>query len=1104
MALLSSYPTETIITDTDRLLGSNENSETSLYTVGSIRQYLQNNLRSPIITSTHPTSTSLMATAHGPVTQGRAGLLFLDNNSTLRCAQINNQIDLVQDATAQTTNPISELTIDFSEITWDASSYGTTTKTTDNYFLYVNSTQWDSLVSAHASRTSLNSSDIWIYDPRDPTIKAKIDVMNFSASQYTRTDRSTVNTYRIIFKNMSSSFMSSDKISFNMTTLPFSTNIGSYADFFGYSKEANASEIHWRESTDYITGIQFWYSSFFRRQTLYDLNFRNVVFPICLMFFNDGIEMAYSTTDPSSATTGIQVSATQKLFKNCINNDGSLFFTQGKNQTSYLQYAESKSPSFGEQCRSIFLSTTRFVMVVNNPVSRLKLFTRNRDTLDLSTITTKSSFEAITSIGGYRSGWFNNAKGNASDNTGTSGVDYSTFYGRPTGFYYFSDTNIPRAIFVAYGALFSCLTTSYEKIFYKVEQDSYGASLGNITTETVCGFTSSSLTNQSVGRITDIIAWDNSSNAWKHFKIKNTINRHTSQTTATSASYDDITATSTAGGAYFAAGLTTRFNHSYSPALTFLIYDRINEQSKTWTLTKHDSLMPESIDGETGNRIAYPPVRVFDIFRISNTRFGISFSRDYFRNKNFASNSGRILRGFTPTALLPFHQFTTDDSHIKQHKQSIGIRSYQHEYYSVGSYIFNNFMILNLNNTNEVIPEIYESPENTVYNFSNDFTGNLQYLNRSFHVKSSSDNSLSLFGMYYTGGSPFQNSLIDINTTVSNYRSTIFKKYTYFQRGTNVIPVIGRDSSPNHVFHINGTRANIFHYTRSNPILYINLLTSGLDNKIANDGSGVIQYHNLSISGRVPDITSPGRIKWLQYLSLTYNAQTRVTQATESRYYYRNYIYNNFSTTIPLYVPNSNPRALVEDRGTSSVYIQFTGTTGEINRPLWMLTMGGQHLSSYRTIRDQMIFKELPSLLTFLTFNQVNSTNYQYYGVASNLNYNVNNVNTTWFQFSNIILRCALVRRLYFKDYSIESQLSIYRTLGQRTQGFFAESGADGASVRFILDNGSFLFSGLWDNLEPGKLYTINPFSGALEQTTDQSRVYGYALTSSILSKIRY
>ena len=76
MALLSSYRVESIITDSDRLLGTNENSETSLFTVGSLRTYLSNRIRSPVIVSTHPTSTSIQAIAHGAVTKGKAGIFI--------------------------------------------------------------------------------------------------------------------------------------------------------------------------------------------------------------------------------------------------------------------------------------------------------------------------------------------------------------------------------------------------------------------------------------------------------------------------------------------------------------------------------------------------------------------------------------------------------------------------------------------------------------------------------------------------------------------------------------------------------------------------------------------------------------------------------------------------------------------------------------------------------------------------------------------------------------------------------------------------------------------------------------------------------------------
>ena len=179
--------------------------------------------------------------------------------------------------------------------------------------------------------------------------------------------------------------------------------------------------------------------------------------------------------------------------------------------------------------------------------------------------------------------------------------------------------------------------------------------------------------------------------------------------------------------------------------------------------------------------------------------------------------------------------------------------------------------------------------------------------------------------------------------------------------------------------------------------------------------------------------------------------------------------------------------------------------TGEINRPLFPLITNHRYNNSInRSIQDRMIFKEVPSLMTFLTFNQVGSTgNLIHYGVNTSVSYSATSINTTWFNHNNQ-LQSALVRKIYFKDYGIESQLSIYRTLGQRTQGFFSASVGDGETVRFILDNGSFIFSGLWDNLEPGKLYTINPNNGALEKTTDANRVYGYALTSSILSKVRY
>ena len=926
MALLSSYRTESVITDTDKLLGANENSETSLFTVGSLRTYLQNNLTSPIVTSTNPPSFSINAVAHGSVIKGRAGLLYLDNNSTLKCAQVNNQIELVQDPTAQTTNPISELTIDFTDIEWDASSYGTTSKTTDNYFLYLWLTQFDSLVSTHQNNTSLTSTSIWIYDPRDPTIKAQIDTFNFSSSQFQRTDRTNVLGSTITFKNMSASFQASDKISFGFTTLPVGNNNSSREDFVSYFKKATASVISFGNSTnDNIEGVNFWTSR--TSNVRYPLSrlFSTFNAPAALMFFNDGIEMAYSTTDPSSATTGIQVSATQKLFKNCINNDGSLFFDNGSSLASSLTQIGGGpvARSFGYFCRAIFLSTTRFVMIVNNPSSRLKLFTKSRDTLDLSTITTKTAFNNITSIGGFRSGWFNNANGMATDSAGENGVAFTAMYGRPAGFLFTTDTQISRAIFMLYGGLFSCLTTSYEKIFYKVEKNPYRNATGNLSPETICGFTSNSLSNRIAGRITEIIAWDNTASEWKHFKIKNTINRNNSQSTATSASYDDITSSSPAGGTYFASGLTTRFNHSYSPVLNFLIYDRPDTSSKVWTLTAHDSLMPESIDSATGTQTAHPPGRIFDIFRISDTRFGISFARPYFRPNNDPFSTGQTNRSNTPTALFPFYNFTSDDLHIKQNKQSIGMRSYQIEYFDQGAAYTTNLMILNVNNRNQVIPEVYESPEKDIYNFSNDYTNS--NLSKSFSVKSVSDNSLSLYALsrYQSAVNGFNSYLQEVNTTVTNYRSTIFKKYTDFLSGSTTIGVI--NTSLNALLNIDGTRANIFQISGSRVNLNINLLTSDLNDKVAITSSGVVQYNSFAMMSRIPDITSPGNIKYLNSINLTYDTNTRITSGQETREYFRNYIYWNLSTTIPQYVPNSNPQQKIIASGPSSLFLQYTG-----------------------------------------------------------------------------------------------------------------------------------------------------------------------------------
>ena len=182
------------------------------------------------------------------------------------------------------------------------------------------------------------------------------------------------------------------------------------------------------------------------------------------------------------------------------------------------------------------LTATNAAGTVNSSVVVTVTIDPNRSTL------TKTQFEAL-SLSGFTTKWINNT-GQANNSAGSGRQGYSTLWGRPAG-YYGSHPGNGRNVFMLYGAMLSCPTATYNKVYYKLETSAYGGVSHTNARETICGYASSNWTSGfAQDRVTDLVAWDGTANRPKHFKIKDSITVASSQTTTTANAYEDITAIS--------------------------------------------------------------------------------------------------------------------------------------------------------------------------------------------------------------------------------------------------------------------------------------------------------------------------------------------------------------------------------------------------------------------------------------------------------------------------------------------------------------------------------------------------------------------------------
>ena len=349
MALISSYNRNRSISDDDLFLGVDENSNTSLFSVGDIRTYLANTLRSPVITSSNPTSYSINVTVRGAASKGQAGILFSDQTRNLKAAAVNNQADLISDPNLNVSNIISSLDIDFSAVTWDASTFGEVRTSPDVHVLKLKTNTWSAAGLANTS--SLNSQTIWVYDSGDRTIKAKLTRVNFGRD-------TSANPY-FTFTDASASWTAASDIQARVFITGRASATGNnYYQNLNFKKAAATTNI--------IPVVQG------------SISIRNQIglTGLFVIFYKNGIEMSLSTVDPSTITgnTGFSVSSTQKLFKTLINDSGcpACFFSAARNY-----YGNSF-----EQIKGIFLSTTRFVLTVLAPTSRIRTINTEEDQTD--------------------------------------------------------------------------------------------------------------------------------------------------------------------------------------------------------------------------------------------------------------------------------------------------------------------------------------------------------------------------------------------------------------------------------------------------------------------------------------------------------------------------------------------------------------------------------------------------------------------------------------------------------------------------------------------------------------------------------------------------
>ena len=392
MALLSSYRVESFITDTDRLLGANENSETSLFTVGSLRTYFSNTIRSPVITTNNPSTYSVSVVAHGSASKGQAGLFFIDHLGTLKAAAVNNASDLIENPNLTAESPLNNLEIDFTEVTWDASSLGSQKTGRQDLYVLTGKTQLDSRATTgsyvmNSSSVHPASSSIWIYSSNDPTIKAQIDYVMLADSQSSFTTAGNVRTRArtIQLKSMSPAFNTKNITAFvwgrpvgtrdGYRGTPYSVS-GSGSQFYSYTTLNNVNSsglMTFNPVTNPLAGSPNSYA-------------RNFVFinsAFTARFYQDGHPMVISTVDPSTLTnaTGYQTSSTHKLFKNVFADDGCLDLDQGipPQTRTYSQTQQILDGVWHSRIRGIFLTPTRFVLVVLSSSSRKRSFTTSQD-----------------------------------------------------------------------------------------------------------------------------------------------------------------------------------------------------------------------------------------------------------------------------------------------------------------------------------------------------------------------------------------------------------------------------------------------------------------------------------------------------------------------------------------------------------------------------------------------------------------------------------------------------------------------------------------------------------------------------------------------------